>query len=494
MPSVHLLPLGVTVQLDPGQPLGDVLFPYGVEFPCGGAGRCRGCRVRVLAGNVPVTADMEQAFSRRELAAGWRLACQAAIAGDVTLEVAQWETPVLTDAATLAVEPGEGFGLVIDVGTTTIAAQLVDLASGNVMATETALNAQAVWGADVMTRIENALSDVTPQCRAIRRQLGTVVASLLAAASVRAENVTRVLLGGNTVMHHLFGGLDVSSLAAAPFTPARLGPLRFSPAELEWTLPGPCEVEFLPCLGGFVGSDILAGIIATNLDTASRPVALIDLGTNGEIVVADSQRLCCASTAAGPAFEAGLIQMGMRAAAGAIDKVAYRNGGYQCHTIGGVPARGICGSGLASAIAAALGAGDIQPSGRLRPGLSRIELTSGVALFQSDIRQLQLAKAAVAAGVALLAGSNQPETLYLAGAFGNYLDAAVSARIGLTPVDPARIEAAGNTALRGLRTILLAPAAGRRRVAMILRRCHHFALHEDARFEDAFVAHMAFPA
>ena len=468
-----------------------MLFPYGVEFPCGGTGRCRGCRVRVVQGEVAVTPEMVRAFSAAELAAGWRLACRARIEGDVTLEVAQWETALLGDTSTLPVVPRVGYGVAVDVGTTTLAAQLLDLETGDVLAVQTALNPQAAYGADVMTRIEFALENPGQLCEVVRARIGKLIADMV--EGLEAAKVVSVLLCGNTVMHHLFGAIDVTPLAAAPFAPTELGPLRFLGVELGWPLAGDCAVEFLPCLGGFVGSDILAGIIALNMDTDGSERALVDLGTNGEIVVAKDDGMVCASTAAGPAFEAGRIRMGMRAAVGAIDQVRHSRGRYHCHVIGGVAARGICGSGLTAAAAAGLNAGDILTSGRLRAGLEAIELKGGVSLYQGDIRQLQLAKAAIAAGLQILSGAEETSEIHLAGAFGNYLDPNASVRIGLTPVDTERLHAAGNTALRGTKAILLSGEAGRSRVEKVTSRARHVSLNDHEQFQDIFVEQMRFP-
>ncbi len=193
----------------------------------------------------------------------------------------------------------------IDLGTTTLVAQLVDLHTGEVIAVESALNPQARYGADIMSRVHFDLRNPGLLCTAIRETTGRMVRNL--AGSTRLEEV---LLCGNTVMHHLFCGLDISALAAAPFRPARLGEQRFTAADLVWPLEPATPVTFLACLGGFVGSDVLTGIVATGLWQSAEPEALIDLGTNGEIAVHASGRLVCASTAAGPAFEAAASAWG----------------------------------------------------------------------------------------------------------------------------------------------------------------------------------------
>ncbi|MGA9626920.1 MAG: ASKHA domain-containing protein, partial [Bryobacteraceae bacterium] len=332
---------------EPHRSLADRLFELGVEFPCGGETACGGCKIRVLSGHVPITPTMRQALSEAELAHGWRLACCAEARESVVVEVDQWSLTVLTDEQATPLEPRPGFGAVIDLGTTTLVAQLVDLSSGEVLAVETALNPQARHGADVMSRIQYDLRHPGELTAMIRQTLGQMLARL---AGGRA--IEEVLLAGNTAMHHLFCGLSITPLAAVPFLSPELEERRFTARELGW--PGGARsslraVHFLPCLGGFVGSDLLAGIVATRLHEQSATHALFDIGTNGEIVLGSRHGILCASTAAGPAFEGGRISAGMTARAGAIDAVRVEDGAYECHVLGGQAARGICGSGLVDA-------------------------------------------------------------------------------------------------------------------------------------------------
>jgi uncharacterized 2Fe-2S/4Fe-4S cluster protein (DUF4445 family) len=252
--------------------LADQLFAAGVEFPCGGENACGGCKVRVLAGEVPVTSTMQEALTEKEIREGWRLACCASAAGPVVVEVEQWSLRVLTDDAQVPIEPRSGRGAVIDLGTTTLVVQVVDLSSGEVQRVETALNPQARYGADVMSRLQYDLQRPGELGRLIREALGGMLG---------VEPLREVLVAGNTAMHHLFCGLDVEPLTHTPFASPTLGSYRFENSDFGW--PGP--VEFLPCQGGFVGSDLLCGIVATQLDEQTRPCALFDIGTNGEVVV-----------------------------------------------------------------------------------------------------------------------------------------------------------------------------------------------------------------
>ncbi len=459
------------------QTLADQLFAAGVEFPCGGESACGGCKVRVLAGEVPVTATMREALSEKEIGDGWRLACCASAAERVVVDVEQWSLRVLTDEAHVPIEPRPGQGAVIDLGTTTLVVQVVDLASGEVQRVETALNPQARYGADVMSRLHYDLRWPGELARLTRQTLG----EMLGSAPLR-----EVLVVGNTAMHHLFCGLDVGPLTQAPFASPTLGAYRFEEPDFGW--PGP--VEFLPCLGGFVGSDLLCGIVATQLDERAQPCALFDIGTNGEVVVGSVQGIVCASTAAGPAFEGGRIGAGMRAGRGAIDAVHVRDGGLSCHVIGGGTARGICGSGLVDAAACGVELGLIGANGRLTNSDKSLPLVEDISLSQSDIRELQLAKGAMAAGLRMLAGAGV-EKLCLAGAFGNYIRETSARIIGLLPEDLA-VEPVGNSALRGARALLLTPSTRYERLGKIAALSRHIELAADPDFQDIYARMMAF--
>ena len=466
------------LEFDPrtGQTLADRLFAAGVEFPCGGESGCGGCKVRVLEGDVPATALMRDVLGDREIRDGWRLACCASATGRVVVEVEQWSLRVLSDNAAVPLEPRDGLGAVIDLGTTTLVAQVVNLASGEVQGVATALNPQARYGADVMSRLQFDLQRPGELGCLIREELGRMLGRV---------PLREVLLAGNTAMHHLFCGLDVTPLTHAPFLSPTLGSYRFDAAELGW--PGPAE--FLPCLGGFVGSDLLCGIVATRLDEQAQPHALFDIGTNGEVVVGSAEGITCASTAAGPAFEGGRIAAGMRAGTGAIDSVHVRDGSLVCHVIGGGAARGVCGSGLVDAAACGVESGLIAPNGRLINCDKRLPLADGVALTQSDVRELQLAKGAMAAGLRMLAGGGVAK-LHLAGAFGNYIRQASARAIGLLPAG-LDVEPVGNSSLRGARMLLLAPSTRVARLRKIAARARHIELAADPDFQYLFAEMMA---
>jgi len=387
----------------------------------------------------------------------------------------------------------------VDLGTTTIVAQLLDLRAGHVLGVRTSLNAQAQNGADLMSRVEFAAHGGGQAVleKLIREQIGKLIAELLTGAAGHAGELKNVVIVGNTVMHHLFCGLSVEPLSRHPFEPEQDGLHVFRAEALGWELDGHMSVRFLPCLGSFVGSDILAGVLATKLHECEMLVALVDLGTNGEIVVGNRERMLCASTAAGPAFEGARISMGMRAMTGAISEVSIAAGRLRCRVFGNVAPRGICGSGLVEAAAAALDLGWIKATGRLAKGHS-IELAPPITLTQADIRELQLAKGAIAAGLRILvqqwgASIGDLSRIYLAGAFGNYINRASARRIGLLDFPPEKVLPAGNTALLGAKLALFSLHEHDGSYAEVRRKIRHVPLNEDAQFQDIFAEEMRFP-
>jgi uncharacterized 2Fe-2S/4Fe-4S cluster protein (DUF4445 family) len=497
--QIELLPLGQRFLVAPGSCLQDLLFAQGVEFPCGGQGRCKGCRVRILSGTLPPTEEDLERLAPADLQQGWRLACRARPHSSLKLQMAQWEVPILADDSTFPFIPQPGLGVAVDLGTTTMVAQLVDLSTSHVLAVRTTLNAQAQHGADVMSRVQFACQTGQRELLTgiVRRQLGELIAELLFSIDDLTSQLEHVVIVGNTVMHHLFAGLDVEPLAYSPFEPVTLKLQCFRAFELNWDLPGNPEIRFLPALGGFVGSDLLAGILASRLHESDQLVALMDLGTNGEIVLGDRQRILCASTAAGPAFEGARITHGMRASTGAITAVSIADSQLHCQVIGQGEPRGICGSGLVDAIAAGLDLGRIASSGRL-VGAETLPLLEPVALTQRDIRELQLAKAAIAAGLQILLQrwGTKPYDLariYLAGAFGNYINRASARRIGLFPLPPEQVHCAGNTALLGAKIALFDQHRADACYSSLLRSIQHVSLNEDPGFQDQFVQELPFP-
>ncbi len=494
---IRLRPMGAAIEVPRGTPLQDVLFPFGVEFPCGGKGKCKGCRVRVIEGTLPLNAEQERMLTPEERAGGWRLSCQCSAEHDLALELAQWEAQILADTTSFTFAPKTGLGIAIDIGTTTLVAQLLDLGRAEVLAVRTALNPQARFGADIMSRVGYAVTEKGQGklVEVLRRQIGKMIEELLEAGDRRNSPVADIVIVGNTVMHHLFCDFSVEPLSHYPFEPEHLAGTTLDAGQLGWNISGSPPVRFLPNIGGFVGSDILAGVFATGLHTGDHLNALIDLGTNGEIVIGNSQHMLCASTAAGPAFEGARIYMGMRASTGAVSAVRIQDGHFACHVLGNVAPRGICGSGLVDAAACALELEYILPGGRIAGGDNSLMLCDPVKLSQTDIRELQLAKGAIAAGARLLVRQfNIRESdigrVHLAGAFGNYIDTASARRIGLLQFAAEQIHPAGNTALLGAKMALFTDPAI---FDALAQRIVHVSLNALPEFQDVYVEEMVFP-
>ena len=496
--TINLQPVGKVLQVLQGTKLQTCLFEHGVEFPCGGEGRCKGCRIRITQGTLKPVREELALLTNQEISEGWRLACCHTAESNITLELAQWEIKVLTDHSDFHFDAKEGHGIAIDLGTTTIAAQLLSLKEGTVLGVHTDLNAQAQYGADIMSRIQFAMNgnggEVLSQ--AIRNQIILMIRSLHVTSGIPISDLREVVIVGNTVMHHLFCNIDINPLAHYPFESNHLGS-----QTIELGMMGiedsNAKIRFLPCLGGFVGSDILAGIYATGMPNENDVFCLIDLGTNGEIVIGNKERFLCASTAAGPAFEGARISMGMRAITGAISSVINDAGKFSCMVLGNSEPKGICGSGLVDAIATALDIGLIHSSGKINKPLNRIALTESVFLEPLDIRELQLAKGAIAAGIKILAKQygvqlDQIKHVYLAGAFGNYINRASAIRIGLLPFQLEQIIPSGNTALLGAKMALFQKDDTVAWDQAICKKTQHINLSLDPAFQDIFAEEMRF--
>lgn len=469
-----------------GTPLIDVLHEFGVEFPCGGKGICGKCKVKLLQGDIRSSPEHKRKLEKLGLSPGWRLACMSKAESDLVLEVGQYEAMIQADDSPFAFESGSGFGIAVDLGTTTLIAQLVDLKSAKVLAVETALNPQRRWGSDLISRIESALDGNGPELtRIIRAEIGRMLQKLTGEKELKIE---QILMVGNTVMHHLFAGLDVRPLAFYPFESIDINTKHFTPSELEWSIE--CKnICFYPAIGSFVGSDILAGIYATAMWNRSDYTILVDLGTNGEIVAGNRDKLLCASTAAGPAFEGAKISMGMLATTGAISSVKGEPSGISCRVIGNVPAAGICGSGLMDAVAVLLDKGLLGSFGEILSGEASIALTDSVKLTASDLQEFLLAKAAIDAGITILLrkleiGLDDISRIYIAGAFGNYINLESMSRIGMMNFPVERFRKLGNSALIGAKMFLFSEEGAEESIRSLIS---HVNLESEADFQDIFI-------
>lgn len=489
--QIRLHPLGKVITATRGTPLIDILHGFGIEFPCGGKGSCGKCKVRLLQGEILIDPAHQRRLEELGLTPDWRLACMSRAEGDLVLEVGQYEAMIQADDTPFSFEPRHGYGVAVDLGTTSLVAQLVDLSTAKVLAVETALNPQRRWGSDLISRLESALAgNEGVLTQLIREEIG---AMLLKLTRGREISIDRVVIVGNTVMQHFFAGSDSRPLSFYPFESPDLGAKCFRASELEWSIA--CDhICFFPSIGSFVGSDILAGIYATGMHRRKNFSLLIDLGTNGEIVLGNSEKLLCASTAAGPAFEGAKISMGMLATTGAISSVAESMEGISCSVIGNVPAAGICGSGLIDAVAVLLDRGELGDFGEVLSGNSGIDLTEQVRLSAKDIQEFQLAKAAIAAGITILLRKLEITTgevanIYIAGAFGNYINLEKMVRTGMMNFPLDQFHKLGNSALIGAKMFLFSEMEV---PEDILNVTSHVNLESDPDFQDIFIDNLSF--
>ena len=472
---VRFLPSDIEISVPNGTLLSSAARTAGVfiDAPCGGNGTCGKCAVlltqggkqeRVLACQTTITQDctvsLEHANTLNTLRAGTER--------NVPFAPFQPEHPTVAGACFAA----------IDLGTTSIVCYLLDGNTGEQIASVGMQNPQSAFGADVIARANYVLTGDDPHAlrNVVIRALNELIPTTTAQAGRTARQVTRVSIVGNTVMHHILLGLALEQLVCAPYLPFSREKRVFPARELELSV-HPNAIVFLPpVIGGFVGADTVACLSATAFDRIAEPTLLLDIGTNGELVCTNGLRRVCCSTAAGPAFEGANISCGMRAESGAIDHVWLAEGSLRFSTIQNAPARGICGSGLIELIALLVKAGTIDETGRFcsdAPLHDRLLTASDgkapflvaqdnlpIMLTQKDVRELQLGKAAIRAGIAVLQDALalnevQIKHVLLAGAFGSHLSPEALCDIGLLPeAFRGKVKSIGNAAGEGAKLYL----------------------------------------
>ena len=395
-------------------------------------------------------------------------------------------------------EAPEMYMAAFDLGTTSVAGYLIHVNDRRVAVTEGMRNPQAQYGGDVISRADYALQNgVAALAACAREAIDAMLGKMCAGAGISRRQVFAVSLAGNTAMHHLFLGIAPDSLVKAPYNPTLSQPLVLRAS--EWGLGANPEALLLalPVIGGFVGADTVACLLSGDWLRRDKLTLMIDIGTNGELVLGDRRRRVACSTAAGPAFEGAKITCGMRGADGAIDHFWLEDGALRWHVIGDGEARGICGSGLVDLVAALLETGGMDETGRLDAG-DRFDIgNTGVYLTQKDIREVQLAKAAMAAGLRLMAGHlgveiEDIEEVDIAGAFGNYINPDSACAIGLIPAAlRQRIVPVGNAAGAGAK-LALADASAWAEAETLARTTEFLELATLPEFQDEFVDQLSF--
>jgi len=600
--TIDFQPLGRRVQVSEGTSLLEAARKAGVGLNavCGGGGTCGTCRVRIVEGQISPPRKSEEKFlGQKELAEGYRLACQVEVLGDVLVDVppesitapqrAQVEgreRPVEIDSTVRAFDVGptppslhdlrsdeerlrealqtehgvastrfdpivlanipsllrenewkirlfvrDGevigaaptgtapLGLAVDIGTTKVAAYLVDLETGETLGASGEMNPQIAFGEDVMARIAYAMEaeDHGPELQeAIIEGLESRAQELCEQFGRCCEEILEAVLVGNTCMHHLVMGLPVDQLGVAPYVPALSSSCDVRARDLGLSIGTGAYVHLLPNIAGFVGADHVSMVMASGLYEADEVTLGLDIGTNTEVSLAANGRLLSCSTASGPAFEGAHIRDGMRAAPGAIEWVKMVDGKIEYQTIDGVPPVGICGSGILDSVAELRRIGVLQENGsmelgshpRVRQPGDRPEFLlvpagedgtlNDIVINRKDVSEIQLAKGAIRAGIDVLLDEagvevEQVERVVVAGAFGTYLDVANARAIGMFPALPLdRFDQVGNAAGIGAKLALLSRRF-RNIAEEIAHHVEYVELTTDARFASAYMDAMGLP-
>ena len=519
------------IEAAPGLSLFDYAERLGVRVPtsCHKQGKCRECLVEVVEGRERLSAPSEE---ERHLKGDFRLSCRARVTAEsgpiVCHTLRRSAMRIETDAAPGALgtsaplEPavtrdgdrvlldgeeidrsaGALHGLAMDLGTTTVVLRLIDLESGRRVATTSFENPQRFGGSDVMARIHY---DTEHKGRLLQRTLLGYLTHAIEDLPVDPLSIYEVVVVGNPTMRDLFFGLDVYSIGQRPYRSIteheRLEGKRETTCltvearRLRLPIHPRARVVGLPLISGHVGADAAACLLAIDLAREERLVALMDIGTNTELVVGNRHRILAASCPAGPAFEGGAVSCGMPALDGAIERIAIGDtGGVEAQVIGGGPPEGICGSGLVDLLGELRRTERMNALGRLHGGEGRfaVDETRDISLLEGDISELAQAKGANVAGLRIVLGrygleSDEVERFYLAGGFARHIDVAAARRIGLIPDLPdEKIVQVGNAAIEGA-SIALLSRARRAELEGLVRRIEHVELETDPDFFDHFV-------
>ncbi len=477
-----------TIKALEGAFLIEVLRDYGYEIysPCGGKGTCGKCKVW-LKGEGSITA------------------CRYRLSRSVEIVLPdRKEARILVEqyAHTLAIpfDPGPSQGLsdaphgvALDLGTTSLVFYLVDLLTGSVVETSAMLNPQARYGGDVISRInytsekDGGLSELQ---HVILDAINDQLNHFTGFAGITSNDIVKLTVSGNTTMLHLFLGIDPLPIALAPFTPGFTDEQALSGKDLDLHCHPEAEIKTLPCISAYVGADIVAGLASIKPSAKRKNYLFMDIGTNGELALVTPKGILCCSTAAGPAFEGARISCGMGGVEGAISAFD----GHDLKVIGDVPPAGICGSGLIDLVAHMLEQGIVDPDGLIQEDYL---VADSISITQQDIREVQLAKSAIAAGVNVLLhragmGFDVIDALFLAGGFGNYINPENAMKIGLiSPLLAGKIiplgNASGSGALLALKSTRFSGV-----IQKLLDRTSYIELSGNEEFTIEFAMNMGF--
>lgn len=485
------------------------IFPVSV---CGGSGICGKCRVKIVGDNPGVTREDERAFSAKELAEGWRLACRVFPKEDMEIETDIPDGQVYEILGHYSVEDSWNRGagqeravVCIDIGTTTLAFQMIDADSGQIVHTSTSLNSQRIYGVDVISRIKASCEGRREELQAcIRKDLRKGIERLTAGSGRSREQIAHVAVAGNTAMIHFLMGYPCDTLGVAPFRPYSLALLKGSSAELTGLGHLDATATVFPGISGYVGGDITAGLLYCGFDRAEKVSMLIDLGTNGELAIGNNEKILVTSTAAGPTFEGGNISRGIGSVSGAICGVEIREGRVLVSTIMDQPPVGICGTGVIETVAELLRNEIIDETGAMTETYFETGFTlaadphgNPIAFTRHDVRELMLAKAAIRAGIEVLMKefgicAGEVDKVYLSGGFGFGINIDKAVSIGIFPKEfEDKIEIAGNSSLGGIHKYL-SDSRALQGLEKILENSREVQLGGNQEFNNRFIEEMCF--
>ena len=489
-----------------------------IDGNCGGKGTCLKCRVRIRTG-----IGVEK----------YVLACAVAPEDGMVITVPEVETTAKRKKKLVKLpegfvpDKGDGLGVSVDIGTTTVVTMLWDLMTGEMLDIDAFTNPQGTWGADVISRIQYTIENekgLEALHKSVIKAINKAVEGFIRGSSYEIDSIRKYVVVGNTTMSHLFLGIDPKSLAVSPFKPMFEGPVIRKAEELGLQASCGAEVIVIPNIAGHVGSDITAGLIATDILEKDKGHLFIDIGTNGEIVCSGKGKIATCSTAAGPAFEGSSIAQGMRAASGAIERVDISEKGISVKVIGDCRPIGICGSGIIDAIGEMVRVGVVDKTGKLlapeklmKKGVPQAVIDNigkdddgfyltlwhdpegkeDIRITQKDVREIQLAKAAIKAGEETLMNAvgisiDELEKVSIAGAFGSYIRKESAVNCGLIPdIDHDKIFSIGNSAGIGASMALLSKASYEETVKAA-ETIEHIELATRSDFQEKYMLAMRF--
>ena len=466
-----------------------------VPAHCSGAGVCGKCVVRLVAGSLDITPDDKALLSERQLDEGFRLACKAITKAPVRIELPDNDTDYRTaDEHSEEFDKSHTFGIAADIGTTTVAVSLVDITARRAVRTVTATNSGIAYGADVITRLGVALAGGSAQ---IKKAMQSDLSSAISSLGCDGLEIKAAAIAANTAMYHLLLGLDCTGLTRAPFAPATLGGEVMTLGELLGETPfADVSVTLIRGISAFVGGDITSGLAAADCKAGTL---FLDLGTNGEAALVTDEGVLCASAAAGPALEGGELSCGVGGVRGAICRVYVSEGTMRFDTIDNAPPVGICGSGAIDALAYCVRHKLVDDKGVFLDSLfdNGLHLADNISLTQQDIREMQLAKAAIRATLDTListAGRTYADIdrLMIAGGFGHFTDINSACAIGLIPPElKGRAVTPGNTSLKGAQLSLYDEGFAKR-IENLTQNAATLPLSEDEGFKKRFIENISF--